>query len=203
MVYVSEIVLYRDCLKLAYLKALATSDTRVGASLASHASLVLIDTADVDTASLGTFLAELDDHLRTSLDTRSTGGTLIFVHLGEARLGIHVDRIKVAHSDTVSIAQTAVATARLTTIKGRLDLAALGSYISIDSWTRLAGTVTANDRYERIALGDALTEDLSHLRHDRLSAYGAPKPLERGGFAASLGKAGTARVTAATAVSLG
>ena len=104
MVYVSEIVLYRDCLKLAYLKALATSDTRVGASLASHASLVLIDTADVDTASLGSLLAKLDDHLRTSLDTRSTGGTLIFVHLGETRLGIHVDRIKVAHSDAVSIA---------------------------------------------------------------------------------------------------
>ena len=104
MVYVSEIVLYRDCLKLAYLKALATSDTSVGASLTCHATLVLIDTTDVDTASLGTFLAELDDHLRTSFDTRSTGGTLIFVHLGEARLGIHVDCIKVAHSDAVAIA---------------------------------------------------------------------------------------------------
>ena len=46
MVYVSEIVLYRDCLKLAYLKALATSDTSVGASLTCHASLVLVDTAD-------------------------------------------------------------------------------------------------------------------------------------------------------------
>ena len=203
MVYVSEIVLYRDCLKLAYLKALATSDTSVGASLTCHAALVLVDTADVETASLGTFLAELDDHLRTSLDTRSTGGTLIFVHLGKARLGIHMDRIKVAHSDAVAIAQTAVATARLATVQSRLDLAALSAYVSIDSWTRLAGTVTADDRYERIALGDSLTEDLSHLRHDRLSAYGAPKPLERGGFAASLGKACTAWVTAATAVSLG
>ena len=116
MVYVSEIVLYRDCLKLAYLKALATSDTSVGASLTCHASLVLIDTADVETASLGALLAELDDHLRTSLDTRSTGGTLIFVYLGKACLRIHVDGIKVAHSDTVSITQTAVATARLATV---------------------------------------------------------------------------------------
>ena len=57
MVYVSEIVLYRDCLKLAYLKALATSDTSVGASLTSHATLVFVDTADVETASLGTLLA--------------------------------------------------------------------------------------------------------------------------------------------------
>ena len=104
MVYVSEIVLYRDCLKLAYLKALTTSDTRVGASLTCHATLVLINAADVETASLGTLLAELDDHLRTSFDTRSTGGTLIFVYLGEPRLGVHVDRVKVAHSDAVAIA---------------------------------------------------------------------------------------------------
>ena len=57
VVYVSEIVLYRDCLKLAYLKALATSDTSVGASLTSHAALVFVDTADVETAPLGAFLA--------------------------------------------------------------------------------------------------------------------------------------------------
>lgn len=202
MVYVSEIVLYRDCLKLAYLKALATSDTSVGASLTCHASLVLIDTADVETASLGTLLAELDDHLRTSLDTRSTGGTLIFVHLGKACLRIHVDGIKVAHSDTVAIAQTAVTTARLATVQSRLDLTALSSYISIDSWTRLTGTITAHDGYERVALSDALTEDLCHLGHDRLSAYGAPEPFERGGFAASLSKAGTARMATATAVGL-
>lgn len=104
MVYVSEIVLYRDCLKLAYLKALTTSDTSVGAGFTCHATLVLINAANVETASLGTLLAELDDHLRTSFDTRSTGGTLIFVHLGEPRLGVHVDRVKVAHSDAVAIA---------------------------------------------------------------------------------------------------
>ena len=104
MVYVSEIVIYRDCLKLAYLKALATSDTSVGASLTSHAALVLVDTADVEAATLGPLLAKLDDHLRTSLDTSSTGGTLIFVYLGKARLGIHMDGIEVADSDAVAIA---------------------------------------------------------------------------------------------------
>ena len=104
MVYVSEIVLYRDCLKLAYLKALATSDTSVGASLTCHASLVLIDTADVDTTPLGSLLAQLDDHLRTSLDTSAAGGTLIFVHLGKTCLGIHMDGIEVADSDAVAIA---------------------------------------------------------------------------------------------------
>ena len=104
MVYVSQVILKRDRLKRADLKALAPSATSIRTSLTSHAALVLVDTADVEATTLGTLLAKLDDHLRTSFDTRSTGGTLIFVYLGEPRLGVHVDRVKVAHSDTVAIA---------------------------------------------------------------------------------------------------
>ena len=104
MVYVSQVILKRDRLKRADLKALATSDTSIRTSLTSHAALVLVDTADVEATTLGALLAKLDDHLRTSLDASSAGGTLILVHLGKPRLGIHMDRIKVAHSDAVAIA---------------------------------------------------------------------------------------------------
>ena len=104
MVYVSQVILKCDRLKRADLKALATSDTSIRTSLTSHAALVLVDTADVEATTLGSLLAKLDDHLRTSLDTSSAGGTLILVHLGKPRLGIHVESTKVAHSDAVAIA---------------------------------------------------------------------------------------------------
>ena len=107
MVYVSEIVLYRDCLKLAYLKALTTSDTSIGAGFTCHATLVLINAADVETAPLGTLLAELDDMTWTSVGASTTTRTLLFINLRNASFRIDRDCAKLAGSHAIATTQTA------------------------------------------------------------------------------------------------
>ena len=66
----------------AYLKALATTDTCYGTGLLGNSTLVLIDTAYKNPATLWSHIAEFDDVLPASLNTLTAGDTVFFYLTG-------------------------------------------------------------------------------------------------------------------------
>ena len=119
---VSHVVLDDDSLELTGLLALATTDTSAGTSLAGNGTLVLVDTANpdaLDGRSLGCILlADLEHELWTSLGTGATSYALVFVHLRQTRLRVHVDGIEGTSLDAVAQTDTTEGTARLTSEGG-------------------------------------------------------------------------------------
>ena len=77
VVDVGEVVGYSDGLELTLLEAERATDTGIAAGLFGDPTLVLVDAADEDTATLGSLLTQLDDVLRASLDTGAAGYTLV------------------------------------------------------------------------------------------------------------------------------
>ena len=111
---VRHVVLNGDGTKRTLLLTLAATNTCSLAGLHGSRTLVLVDAADIDTTVLWSFLTQLDDVTRTSLDTSATRGTLLFIDLGETSLGIHVDSVELAGSDTVATTQTTKTASGLT-----------------------------------------------------------------------------------------
>ena len=101
VVDIGEVVGDGDGLELTLLEAEATADAGIAAGLLRRAALILIDAADVDAAVLGPLLTQLDDGLRTSLDTGATGHALVLEDHRQARLLVHVHRIAEAGLDAV------------------------------------------------------------------------------------------------------
>ena len=96
MVYISQVVLDGDGSERAFLFAFATTNTTDLTSLHGNRTFILVDTGDKDPATLRPLLTQFDDLTRTSLHTSATGGTLVFINLGNARLRIDADGIKLA-----------------------------------------------------------------------------------------------------------
>ena len=87
-VNVRNVALNGDGTEVTLLLTLATTDTSGLTSLHSYRTLVLVDTRDEHSPTLRTLLAKLDDVARTSLDTGTTRGTLLFIDLGQTGLRI-------------------------------------------------------------------------------------------------------------------
>ena len=94
---VSEVVLNGDSTEVTLLLTFSTSDTAYLTGLHGYRTLVLVDARHEDSSTLRTLLTELDDVTRTSLDTRTTRGTLLFVYLWDTCLRINLDGIKLAY----------------------------------------------------------------------------------------------------------
>ena len=101
---VGEVGVQGDGLELADLHAFLASDTTNRASLARLGALVLVVAEDNDTTVLQALEANLNDAARAGLGAGTASGTFLFVHLGQTRLGIHVDGIELARSHTVATA---------------------------------------------------------------------------------------------------
>ena len=115
---IGQVVGHGDSAKRTLLLTLAATDTSGLTSLHGHGTLVLVDTRHEHATALDALLAELDDAARTSLRTGTAGGTLILVNLGQTRLGIQVNGVKLTSSDTVATSQATKAAGRLTGTAG-------------------------------------------------------------------------------------
>ena len=104
IVDVSQVVGDGDSLEGTHLLALAATDTAHLTGLACHGSLVLVDAEHHHATTVAALVAEFDDHARTCLHAGSTSGTLLGIHLGESRLGVHADGVKLTclHAVTTS-----------------------------------------------------------------------------------------------------
>lgn len=80
VVDVRQVILDGDCIKLAHLLALATTDTCVGTCLACYSTFVFVHAHHYHSAALWTFLAELDDVAWTRFHTLTATGTFLVVH---------------------------------------------------------------------------------------------------------------------------
>ena len=73
---VSHIVLNRDGLKRAHLRALAAADAGCRAGLAGHCALVFVHARNKQAAVFLAAVTQFDDSLRTRLDARTAGHAL-------------------------------------------------------------------------------------------------------------------------------
>ena len=147
VVDVCQVVLNGDCIKLAYLLALAATDTSVGTCLACYSALVFVDAHHDDAAALRTFLAQLDDVAWTCANALTTASTLLIVHLWQTRLWVHVDGVKLAGSYAVATTQTPERTSCLTHLAVVHDLTTLSTIVDACSWSCFARTVAAYHCY--------------------------------------------------------
>src|SRR5690606_17066007 len=155
-----------------YLLALAAADTGHVAGFLCHGTLVLVDAAHVDAARLGALLAQLDDILGAGFHTGSTGGALVFHHLGQHGLGVDMDGIERTGLLTVAQAQATEGTAGITTIERCGNGAVGGSIVEVQSGTLLAGATAAYYRYFFCCFGCRLSQDSCHAIHRLLSTHG-------------------------------
>src|SRR5690606_24188416 len=138
---VSQIVCHSDSFVRAYLKALATTDTCYGTGLLGNSTLVLIDTAYKNPATLWSHIAEFDDVLRASLNTLTAGDTVFFYHNGKSCSFVHIQSIKLTGHNTVTATQAAVRTSGLATVQGSSHCTCHCTVIYIELWAVLAATV--------------------------------------------------------------
>lgn len=80
---------------------------------------------------LGPFLRSSMIILGASLDASTTGGTLLLIYLGQTSERVHLDGVK-PQERAIAHAETAEATARLTSIGSSGDGTAGGSIVPID-----------------------------------------------------------------------
>ena len=95
MVDVGEVVCYGDGFKLTLFKAERATYAGITTCLFRGPAFILIATADEDTSTLRSFLAELDERLGAGLDTGSASDTFVFEDERETGLRIHRHRIEV------------------------------------------------------------------------------------------------------------
>ena len=167
---VANVVFNLDGLKLTLLLTLATADTSSLTRLHGYGTLVLVDTRDEDSPTLRTLLAQFDDVTRTSLHTSTTSHTLLFVHLGQTGLRIHVDSVKLASSDTVATAQAAKTAGRLTSTTGVHGSTGAQATVLCNLGTQGTSSVTTYYSHHRLAIGNGHTQQVGHLTHHFLSA---------------------------------
>ena len=111
---VRQVALDGDSSERALLFTLATTDTCYSTSLLGSRTLVAVDATNIHTASLRSFLAQLDDVARTGLGTSSTSSTKLLVDLSQTGFGIDGNGSKLACFGTVATAKTSKSTSGLT-----------------------------------------------------------------------------------------
>jgi hypothetical protein len=179
---ISEVVLYGDGTKVTLLLTFSTSDTAYLTGLHGYRALILVDTRDEDSPTLRTFLTELDDVTRTSLDTRTARGTLLFVDLRDTCLRINLDGIKLTGSLTVATSKTSEATGCLTGSTGVHRSTGAKSGILGNARTMLASTITSHYGYHRLGIGNSHSQQISNLTHRLGTTNGTHQSVEASGI---------------------
>ena len=143
MVDVREVVCDGDGFKLTLFKAERATYAGITTCLFRGPAFILIATADEDTSTLRSFLAELDERLGAGLDTGSTSDAFVFEDQRKASLRIHRHRIEVTRSDAVAESYTAPGAVGISLVEGRGYSTASSSIIDVGAWASFARPVTA------------------------------------------------------------
>ena len=143
MVDVGEVVCDGDGFKLTLFKAERATYASITTCLFRGPTFILIATANEDTSTLWSFLAELDERLGAGLDTGSTSNTFVFEDERKASLRIHRHRIEITGPDAVAESYTAPGAVGISLVEGRGYSAAGGSIIDVGAWASFACPVTA------------------------------------------------------------
>ena len=117
-IYIGEIVFNGNCPVRTYFGTFAAPDAGGGAGLAGHGTLVLVDAADKYPHSARSLVPQLDDILRTGLDTGPAGSTFLLVHFRKVCLRIYIDSTELAGGHTVTAHEASERTAGITTVEG-------------------------------------------------------------------------------------
>lgn len=143
MVDVRKVVCDGDGFKLTLFKAERATYAGITTCLFRGSTFILIATADEDTSTLRSFLAELDERLRTGLDTGSASDAFVFEDERETGFRVHRHRIKVTGPDAVAESYTAPGAVGISLVEGRGYSTASGSIIDVGAWASFARPVTA------------------------------------------------------------
>ena len=143
MVDVGEVVCDGDGFKLTLFKAERATYAGITTCLFRGPTFILIATADEDTSTLRSFLAELDERLGAGLNASATSDAFVFEDERETGLRIHRHRIEVTGPDTVAESYTAPGAVGISLVEGRGYSTASGSIIDVGSWASFARPVTA------------------------------------------------------------
>lgn len=152
MVDVGEVVCDGDGFKLTLFKAERATYAGITTCLFRSPAFILIATADEDTSTLRSFLAELDERLGAGLDTGSASDTFIFEDERETGLRVHRHRIEVTGPDAVAESYTAPGAVGISLVEGRGYSTASGSIIDVGAWASFARPVTAEYCDQRVLL---------------------------------------------------
>ena len=143
MVDVGEVVYDGDGFKLTLFKAERATYAGITTCLFSSPTFILIATANEDTSTLWSFLAELDECLGAGLNASATSDAFVFEDERKASLRIHRHRIEVTRSDAVAESYTAPGAVGISLVEGRGYSTASGSIIDVGAWASFARPVTA------------------------------------------------------------
>ena len=194
-----------DGTKRTFLLAFFAGDASCLTGLDGNGTFVLVDTRHIDAAALGTFLSQLDNAARTSLRTRAASRTFLFVDLGQTRLGVDVDSIKLTGIHTVATAQTAIAAARLASAAGMDGSTGTQTVVVYRLWSYLTRAVASHHRNLRFAVGNSHSQQVGHLAHHLAAAHRTVQTIDAAfvgtlsqcvGHTSAAGKATTSAVGA-------
>ena len=143
MVDVGEVIRDGDGFKLTLFKAERATYAGITTCLFRNPTFILIATANEDTSTLRSFLAELDERLRAGLNASATSDAFVFEDERKASLRIHRHRIEVTGPDAVAESYTAPGAVGISLVEGRGYSAASCSIIDVGSWASFARPVTA------------------------------------------------------------
>ena len=143
MVDVGEVVCDGDGFKLTLFKAERATYASITTCLFRSPTFILIATANEDTSTLRSFLAELDERLGAGLNASATSDTFVFEDERKTGLRIHRHRIEVTGPDAVPEPNTAPGAVGISLVEGRGYSTASGSIIDVGAWASFARPVTA------------------------------------------------------------
>ena len=143
MVDVRKVVCDGDGFNLTLFKAERATYAGITTCLFCGPTFILIATANEDTSTLRSFLAELDERLGAGLDTGSASDTFVFEDERKASLRIHRHRIEVTGPDAVAESYTAPGAVGVSLVEGRGYSTASGSIIDVGAWASFARPITA------------------------------------------------------------
>ena len=174
---VSEVAVDGDGLEVTLLLALTATDTCAEAGLAGDSTFVLVDTENDHSASLGSLLTQLDDVARASLDALAAGGTFLFVHYGQTRLGIHREGSELASCHAVTATETTERASRFADVEVVLDTARTYAVLLAGARACFARAVSAHYSHFWVGRNRCQTQDGSYFFHGGSTSHWAEQTV--------------------------
>ena len=197
---VGHVVRDGDGVVRAGLGAEAAADAGIGAGLLRSRPLVLVDAGHVLAHAARALETKFDDVLGAGFGAGAAGGTLLLVHDGQARRGIHRQGAELARGHAVAATQAAESAARVAAVERGLDPAGLRAVVLIGTRTSLAAAVATDHRDLRGLRGHRKTENGSDLLHHLVAAHRAILIVQVRCFDRRIGESAASGEAAAAAV---
>ena len=184
----------------AGLNADSAADAGVCAGLLRCRALILITAKHRLAHAARALRTQLDKLLGTGLDAIAASHALALVQHRQAGGRIHAEGAELAGKHAVPATQAAEGAAGVAAIERGLHAATVIAVVEIGFGAHLASAVASKHRHLGSLLHHGKAENLRHLLHHLIAAYGAEMGAQVGRLHGRIGESVASGITAATAV---